>query len=304
MLYQNILETIGNTPLVKINKINQEYNLDANIYVKLESFNPSGSVKDRAAYYMIKDAMDKGLINEDTIIIENTSGNTGIGLSMIASVFNLKLIIVMPDSMSKERIKMMENYGAEVILTPGALGMQGSLDKVEELKKLYPNHYITNQFSNEANKLAHYMTTGKEIYDDLNGQIDYFISAIGTGGTISGSGKYLKEKNQSIKIIGVEPYNSPLLNGGKSASHKIQGIGANFIPEILDREIYDQIIDIKDEEAFEMMDKLSKKEGLFAGISSGAAMMAAIKLAKETKTKGNIVVILPDSKDRYLSNLL
>lgn len=297
MLYENILETIGNTPLVRLHKIEEKYDLKAHLYAKVESFNPSGSVKDRASYWMLKKALDNNNINKDTILIEQTSGNTGIGLSMVAAYLGMKLIIVMPDTMSMERIKLMEAYGARVVLSDGKRGMQGAVDKVEEIKNQYPNHFVVGQFTNLDNREIHYMTTGVEIYRDLP-TIDAFVAGIGTGGTISGVGKYLKEQNKDIKVFGVEPLKSNILNGGKAAGHTIQGIGANFIPEVLDRDIYDGILDIKDEEAKEMMKVLAQEEGIFVGISAGAALSGALKIANDYQ---NIVIVLPDSGSRYLS---
>lgn len=297
MLYENILETIGNTPLVRLHKIEEKYDLKAHLYAKVESFNPSGSVKDRASYWMLKKALDNNNINKDTILIEQTSGNTGIGLSMVAAYLGMKLIIVMPDTMSMERIKLMEAYGARVVLSDGKHGMQGAVDKVEEIKNQYPNHFVVGQFTNLDNREIHYMTTGVEIYRDLP-TIDAFVAGIGTGGTISGVGKYLKEHNKDIKVFGVEPLKSNILNGGKAAGHTIQGIGANFIPEVLDCDIYDGILDIKDEEAKEMMKVLAQEEGIFVGISAGAALSGALKIANDYQ---NIVIVLPDSGSRYLS---
>ena len=298
MIYDSILAAIGKTPLIRLAKLKEELTLNSDIYAKVEFFNPSGSIKDRAAYKMISEALKKGLINKDTVIIEESSGNMGISLSMIAACLGLKLIIVMPDSMSKERIKMMEVYGAKVVLSDGSKGMQGAKDKVEELKKVYPDHFLTSQFENPDNPLAHFENTAEEIVSDL-GKIDYFVAGIGTGGTISGAASYFKKHFPDTKIIGVEPETSPLLSKGQAGAHKIQGIGANFIPEILKSELIDRIETVSYEEAIEAMRSLHKKEGIFSGISSGAALAVALKLAKEKDKK--IVVILPDSFDRYLS---
>ena len=298
MIYDSILAAIGKTPLIRLAKLKEELTLNSDIYAKVEFFNPSGSIKDRAAYKMISEALKKGLINKDTVIIEESSGNMGISLSMIAARLGLKLIIVMPDSMSKERIKMMEIYGAKVVLSDGSKGMQGAKDKVEELKKVYPDHFLTSQFENPDNPLAHFENTAEEIVSDL-GKIDYFVAGIGTGGTISGAASYFKKHFPDTKIIGVEPAASPLLSKGQAGPHKIQGIGANFIPEILKSELIDRIETVSYEEAIEAMRSLHKKEGIFSGISSGAALAVALKLAKE-KDK-IIAVILPDSFDRYLS---
>ena len=293
MVIKNVLDMIGNTPLVDLSPT-----MGCQIYAKAEFLNLGGSIKDRAAYKMISEALKKGLIKKDTVIIEESSGNMGISLSMIAARLGLKLIIVMPDSMSKERIKMMEVYGAKVVLSDGSKGMQGAKDKVEELKKVYPDHFLTSQFENPDNPLAHFENTAEEIVSDL-GKIDYFVAGIGTGGTISGAASYFKKHFPDTKIIGVEPAASPLLSKGQAGPHKIQGIGANFIPEILKSELIDRIETVSYEEAIEAMRSLHKKEGIFSGISSGAALAVALKLAKEKDKK--IVVILPDSFDRYLS---
>ena len=301
MLFNKYEELVGNTPLYKLNNIMKDLNLENNIYAKLEYFNPAGSVKDRVAVNMINAAIKDGTINNDTIIIEPTSGNTGIGLAAYCASLRMKVIIVMPSNMSEERIKMIEAYGAEIILTDSSLGMKGAVNKALELHELYKNSYIPSQFDNMNNPKAH-IKTGKEIYDDLNGSVDIFISAIGTGGTISGVGKYLKERNPNIKIIGVEPESSPLLSKGYTGPHKIQGIGPNFIPNTLNRDIYDEIIDVSNEDAFNMMKVIAKSEGIGVGISSGAALVAVIKVSKEYKGK-NIVVLFPDGINRYMSLL-
>ena len=301
-VFESVLELIGNTPLVELKKIKEKYNLKANIFAKIESNNPFGSIKDRVAYQMIIDAEKDGLLKDGSTIIEPTSGNTGIALAAIGKLKGYDVIIVMPSSVSIERIKLIEAYGGKVVLTEASSGMQGSVDKANELINNIPNSIILGQFTNPSNPKVHFLTTGKEIYEDLDGKIDIFISGIGTGGTISGVGKYLKNKNMDIKIIGVEPKNSPLLSKGKVGSHKIQGIGANFIPKILNINIYDEIVSVSDDEAFEYKKILNELEGIFAGISSGAALYAAIKEAKkEENTNKNIVVILPDTGMRYLS---
>ncbi len=301
----DVTEIIGNTPLIKLNNFSKEYELKANLLVKLESVNPAGSVKDRVALEMILDAEEKGLLKKGATIIEPTSGNTGIGLCAISAVRGYKCIIVLPDTMSIERIKLMEAYGAEVIKTPGALGMKGSIEKANELKNEIPGSIIAGQFENPANPLAHYKTTGPEIWNDTDGKVDMFIAGIGTGGTISGVGKYLKEKNKNISIVGVEPASSPLITKGFAGPHKIQGIGAGFIPDTLDTSIYDEIIAVPNEEAFKTGAEVVKSDGIFIGISSGAALYAAKLLAQRPENKGKkIVVLLPDNGDRYLSTPL
>ncbi len=301
MLCESIIDTIGHTPVVHLNQIEKLFNLKAGIYAKVEFFNPSGSIKDRAAISMINQAKKQGLIRPNTVIIEETSGNTGIALSMICAREGLKLIIVMPDSMSKERIKMMTAYGAEVILSDGRLGMKGAVDKVREIEAKYPDHFTVSQFDNSANPLAHYQNTVKELLDDL-GEFDALVAGIGTGGTISGIAEYLADGHSKTRIIGVEPVDSPLLTKGHSGPHKIQGIGANFLPHNLKSELLDAVYDVSYEDALALSRLLSTKEGIFAGISSGAALFAAICEAKKPENAGKkIVVILPDSKDRYLS---
>lgn len=299
-VYKKITDTIGNTPIVELSNLEKAYGLKCRIFAKIESFNPAGSVKDRVAIKMIEDAEEKGLINKDTVIIEPTSGNTGIGLAMVGASKGLKVIIVMPDSMSVERRNLMKAYGAELVLTEGSKGMKGAIEKANELASSTPNSFIPSQFTNPANPKAHYDATGKEIWDDLDGQVDIFVSAVGTGGTISGTGKYLKEKNKNIKIIAVEPASSPVLSGGKPGPHKIQGIGAGFIPDTLDTSIYDVIYQIENEDAFRKGKMCAKEEGILIGISSGAALSAALLEAQKQKDK-NIVVIFPDTGERYLS---
>lgn len=298
-MFNNILETIGNTPMIKCGAIEAYYQLKGSIFAKVEAFNPSGSIKDRAAKNMIEKAIANGKINSDTLIIEPTSGNMGIALASIAARLKLKLVIVMPESMSIERRKLIKAYGATIVLSEASLGMKGAIEKANELASQNPNSYILQQFENEANPQIHYLTTGPEIYEQMEGKIDYVICGVGTGGTISGIGKYLKEKDSNIKIIAVEPTNSAVISKNKPGAHKIQGIGAGFIPNTLDVNIIDEIITIDDEEAYEIARNIACEEGLLVGISSGAAMAAAIKVAK--KVEGNIVVILPDTGERYLS---
>ncbi|MBQ8668650.1 MAG: cysteine synthase A [Candidatus Gastranaerophilales bacterium] len=294
---ENILETIGNTPLVKINNLNNGY---ANIYAKIEFFNPAGSIKDRVAYNMLENALNQGKINKDTTIIEPTSGNTGIGLALVCAVLGYKLILTMPENMSEERKKILSNYGAELFLTKKELGMQGAINKAFELNKEIKNSFIPQQFENPDNPMTHYNTTANEIFNDTDGKIDILVSAIGTGGTISGIAKKLKELKPDIKIIGVEPENSPLLTKGYSGIHKIQGIGANFIPKTLDLSLIDEIKTVSDDDAINLSKDLAKKEGILAGYSSGAALKTAIALSLDLKNKDKtIVVIFPDTAMRY-----
>ena len=301
-IFNSATELIGNTPLLQLNNLKSKLGFKGNIFAKLEFLNPAGSIKDRVAQKMIDDYEKQGLINKDTVIIEPTSGNTGIGLALVSATRGYKSVIVMPNNMSVERIKIMKAYGAEVILTDGTLGMKGAIDKANELKSSYKSAIIVGQFTNPSNPKAHYETTGPEIYNDLDGEVDILVAGVGTGGTITGTGKYLKEKNKNIKVIAVEPQNSPLLSSGKSGTHGIQGIGANFIPEILDTSIYDEIITVTGEDAYKTMQLLAKTEGVLVGISSGAALCSAIKVASLDKNANkNIVVILPDTGDRYLS---
>lgn len=301
-VYKNTLQLIGNTPLIELKNIENKYNCYGKIYAKIEGLNPFGSIKDRVAYEIIKEAEENNLLNPDTVIIESTSGNTGIALAAIGKLKGYKVIIVMPDSMSEERRKLLKIYGAEVVLTDGKKGMQETLNTVNKLKEKYPNHFIPAQFDNPANVNAHYKNTAKEIYNDLNGKIDYFISAIGTGGTFSGCSKYFKERNEQIKCIAVEPKSSALLSTNKAGKHLIQGIGANFIPKILRRDLIDEIITVSDEDAYKFTNEIIKNEALLCGISSGAALTAAIEIAqrKENINK-NIIVIFPDRGERYLS---
>lgn len=302
MLFKNASELIGNTPLVELTNIEKQYSLKAKLYAKVEYFNPTGSVKDRIALSMINDAFDKGLINENSVLIEPTSGNTGIGIAALCAMKNIKCILVMPESMSIERRKLLSIYGAKLVLTEAKEGMGGSIKKAKELEKTIPNAIILGQFDNEANPRIHYLTTGKEIYNDLNGKVDLFIAGIGTGGTISGTGKYLKEKIKDVKVIGVEPLSSPVISQNKKGSHKIQGIGAGFIPSTLNLEVVDKVETCSDEDAFKFARIVPSIEGMLVGISSGASLKVAIEYAKKDENANkNIVVLFPDSGDRYLS---
>ncbi len=304
-LYTSIDEMIGNTPLLELTNIERELNLKAKLYAKLEFFNPSGSAKDRAALSMIEDAVKSGRLKEGGTIIEPTSGNTGIGFACIGVPKGYQVIIVMPDSMSKERRLMMTAYGAKLVLTDGALGMKGAIEKANELNKEIPGSIIAGQFENPANPKAHFETTGPEIYKDLEGKVDYFVAGVGTGGTISGTGEYLKSKNKDCKVIAVEPFNSAVLSGEPAGRHDLQGIGGGFIPKALNTSIYDEIIKVKDEEAYEYGRMLGAREGVLAGITSGAALFAGVELAKRKENENkNIVVLLPDTGMRYLSTKL
>ena len=301
----SFLDLVGQTPLVRVNNLIKKDELKADVLAKLEYFNPAGSVKDRIAKEMILDALEKGLINENTTLIEPTSGNTGIGLSAVATALNLKIIITMPETMSVERRNLMKAYGAELVLTPGSEGMKGAIAKAKELASQIENSFIPGQFENPANPTAHYKTTGPEIYEQTEGKVDIFVAGVGTGGTISGIGKYLKEKNPEVKVVAVEPATSPVLSTGKGGAHKIQGIGAGFVPETLDTKIYDEIITVENEDAFATGKEMAKTEGILVGISSGAALYAAKELAKREENAGKtIVVLLPDGGDRYLSTPL
>ena len=300
-VYNNILELIGNTPIVKINKLN---NTKANVYVKLESFNPDSSAKDRIGKAMIEQAERDGLLKEGSVIIEPTSGNTGIALAGVAAVKGYRLILTMPETMSVERRMLLAALGAEIVLTEGAKGMGGAVAKAEELVKSTPNSFMPQQFKNKANSNIHYKTTAEEIFSAMDGKIDYFVAGVGTGGTITGVGTFLKEKINGVKIVAVEPSSSPVLSGGKPAPHKIQGIGAGFVPEVLDTKIYDEIIQITNEEAYDTAKKLAKVEGILSGISSGAALNAGLKIAERSESENkNILVFLPDTLERYLSLL-
>lgn len=304
-IHTSIEQLIGNTPMLRLAKIEEKYGVKANIFAKLEYFNPAGSVKDRVGKAMLEDAEQKGILKEGSVIIEPTSGNTGIGIAAVAAVRGYRTIIVMPETMSEERKKLMLAYGAELVLTDGKKGMSGAIEKAEQLKKEIADSFIAGQFVNPANWKAHYNTTGPEIYDDLDGGVDILVAGIGTGGTITGCGKYLKEKNKDIKIVGVEPLSSPVITKGESGAHGIQGIGAGFIPEVLDVSVLDEVVTVSDDEAFEIASQMGKTEGFLTGISSGAALSAAINLAKREENKDkNIVVILADSGDRYLSTTL
>ncbi len=302
-VFGSVDELIGNTPLLELKNTQKKENLQARIFAKLECFNPAGSAKDRPALEMIDAAEKSGLLKKNSVIIEPTSGNTGIALAAIGAARGYKVIIVMPDTMSKERILLIKAYGAEVILTDGKKGMQGSIDEALRLSAEYENSFIPSQFDNPANPLAHYKTTGPEIWQDTDGKVDILVAGIGTGGTLSGTGKFLKEKNPDIKVVGAEPLSSPLLTQGSFGPHKIQGIGANFIPENLDKGIYDEIIDVPDESAFEYARKMAVNEGILVGISSGAAVYAAAELAKRPENSGKIIVaVLTDTGERYLSS--
>lgn len=296
---ENILKTIGNTPLVKINKLNQG---DAIVFAKVESFNPAGSVKDRPALNMIETAERQGLINKDTVIIEPTSGNTGIGLAMVCAVKGYRMILTMPETMSEERRKLLKAYGAELVLTDGAKGMQGAVDKANDLHKEIKNSFIPQQFANPSNPEVHIHTTAEEIWRDTDGKVDIVVAGVGTGGTISGIAKGLKAKNSKIKAVAVEPETSPLLSKGVAGSHKIQGIGANFVPEIFDKSVVDEIFTVSNEDALKTACRVAKEEGIFCGISSGASLYTACELAKMEENKGKLIVaILPDTGERYLS---
>ena len=300
--FKSMDELIGHTPLLELNNYQNEKGLPARVFAKVEGLNPAGSIKDRAALYMITEAEKSGKLKKDSVIIEPTSGNTGIGLAAIAASKGYRMIIVMLDTMSVERRNLMKAYGAEVVLSDGAKGMSGAIEKAEKLSEEIPGSFIAGQFVNPANSRAHYETTGPEIWDDLDGQVDIFVSGVGTGGTITGTGRYLKEKNPKIRIVAVEPKASPILSGGHPGAHKIQGIGAGFVPEILDTKVYDEVITVDNEDALKTGAELAKTEGILVGISSGAAVYAAIQLARRPENKGkNIVVIMPDHGDRYLS---
>lgn len=304
-IYTTMEQLIGSTPLLEMTHFEKKYDLQAKVISKMEYLNATGSAKDRIARKMIEEAEKDGTLKEGSVIIEPTSGNTGIGLAAVGAARGYRVIIVMPDTMSAERIRLMKAYGAEVILSQGAKGMAGSIEKAEELKASLPGSIIAGQFVNPANWKAHYETTGPEIWNDTEGKIDIFVAGVGTGGTITGTGKYLKEKNPNIKIVAVEPDSSALLSGEKAGPHAIQGIGANFIPEVLDTSIYDEIIRVKNEDALKTGKEIGKTEGVLVGISSGAALWAALQLAQKEENKGkNIVVLLPDSGDRYLSTAM
>ena len=301
-IYNSLTELIGNTPLLALNNYNRNRGLKAEIIAKLEYFNPAGSVKDRVALNMINDAEQKGLLKPGSVIIEPTSGNTGIGLAAVASARGYRAILTMPDTMSIERRNLLKAFGAEIVLTEGAKGMKGAIERAEELVKEIPGGFIPGQFDNPANPEVHRKTTGAEIWKDTEGKVDLFVAAVGTGGTLTGVGEYLKGQNPSIKIVAVEPADSPVLSGGNPGPHKIQGIGAGFVPKVLNTDIYDEIIQVSNEDAFDTAKASAKEEGLLVGISSGAALWAATQLAKRTENKGKrIVVLLPDTGERYLS---
>lgn len=304
-IYSDITQLIGRTPLVELNRLEEEERLEARLLVKLEYFNPAGSVKDRVALSMINDAEKRGLINDDTTIIEPTSGNTGIGLAAVAASKGYKAIFVMPETMSVERRKLLKAYGAEIVLTDGSQGMKGAINKAEELVKEIPNSIIPGQFSNKANPKVHKETTGPEIWNDTDGEVDIFIAGVGTGGTVSGTGEYLKSKKEDVKIIAIEPSDSAVLSGGKPGPHKIQGIGAGFIPDTLNRDIYDEIVKVEGDDAIKTARLIAATEGFLVGISSGAALWTAIREAKKPENKGKtIVALLPDTGERYLSTTL
>ncbi len=301
-VFKSVTELVGNTPLLELTNIQKEYNLKCKILAKLEAFNPAGSVKDRVALKMILDAEEKGILNSQTVIIEPTSGNTGIGLACVCAARGYRLIIVMPNSMSIERRKLIESFGAQTVLTDGALGMNGAIAKANELAKEIPNSIIVGQFTNPANPKAHRSSTAPEIWEDTQGGVDIFVAGVGTGGIITGVGEYLKEKNPQIKIVGVEPSDSPVLSGGKAGAHGLQGIGAGFVPEVLNTDILDEIITATTENAYSLCHLLARREGILAGISSGAALYGAVQLASRQENEGkSIVVLLPDTGDRYLS---
>ena len=302
---KQLTELIGNTPLLELSNYEVENNLEAKLIAKVEYFNPLGSVKDRVANAMIEEGIKQGKVNKDTVIIEPTSGNTGIGLAFVTAVKGLRLILTMPETMSVERRRIVSALGAEVVLTPGSDGMKGAIAKAEELVKEYGNAIIPQQFENEANPAIHYETTGVEIYEDTDGKVDIFVAGVGTGGTVTGTGKALKERNPNVKVVAVEPASSPVLSGGKPGPHKIQGIGAGFVPKVLDLDIVDEIIKVENDDAFEAARAVAKSDGLLVGISSGAAIYAATQLARRPENKGkNIVVLLPDTGERYLSTSL
>ena len=304
-IYTSADQLIGNTPLLELTHIEKEFGLKAKLFAKLEYLNPAGSIKDRVGKAMIEDAEASGKLTKDSVIIEPTSGNTGIGLAMVATAKGYRTIIVMPDTMSAERRKLIAAYGAELVLTDGSKGMAGAIEKAEELAKELPGGFVAGQFVNPVNPKAHFESTGPEIFEDTDGEIDILVASVGTGGTITGTGEYLKSKKTEIEVVAVEPASSPVLSGGQAGSHKIQGIGAGFIPEILNTDIYDEIIQVENDDAFEGGRWIGKKEGILVGISSGAALYAAIEVAKREENAGKtIVVILPDSGDRYLSTEL
>ena len=302
-IYNSVLDLVGGTPIMELHNYMKNFDINGRILAKLEYFNPAGSAKDRVAKQMITDAEASGKLKKGSTIIEPTSGNTGIGLASAAASLGYKCVLVMPDSMSVERINLLKAYGAEVVLSEGAKGMAGAVEKADELAKNIPGSFIAGQFENPSNPKAHYLTTGPEIWADTDGKIDIFVATVGTGGTLTGTAKYLKEKNPDIKIIAVEPASSPLLSAGKAGPHKIQGIGANFVPEILDTDLYDEVLTVTDDDAYKAANAIAKLEGILVGISSGAAVSAAAKIGKRPENAGkNIVTVLPDSGDRYMSS--
>ena len=304
-IYKNAAELVGNTPLLEVGNIEKNLGLETKVLVKLEYFNPAGSAKDRIALSMIEDAEEKGILKPGAVIIEPTSGNTGIGLASLAAIKGYKVILTMPETMSVERRNILKAYGAEIVLTEGSKGMNGAIAKAKELAEEYENSFIPGQFENPANPAIHRKTTGPEIWRDTDGQVDIFVAGVGTGGTITGTGEYLKSQNPNVKVVAVEPATSPVLSEGKAGPHKIQGIGAGFVPDTLDTKVYDEIIAVENEDAFETSKLLTKKEGILTGISSGAALYAAIQLAKRSENKGKVIVaLLPDSGDRYYSTPL
>lgn len=301
-VFEQASDLIGNTPLVRLNGYQKEKKLDAELLAKLEYFNPAGSVKDRVALYMLLDAQEKGLLKRDSVIIEPTSGNTGIGLAAVAAEKGIRTIIVMPDTMSIERRNILKAYGAELVLTDGKLGMKGAIAKANELAEEIPHSFIPGQFTNDANPLAHYKTTGPEIWKDTDGDVDILVAGVGTGGTLSGAGRYLKEQNPDIQVVAVEPKDSPVLSEGRAGSHKLQGIGAGFVPRTLDIDIYDEVIPVTTQQAYDVARLLAREDAILAGISSGAALYAAEVLAKRPENRGKrIVIIIPDSGEKYLS---
>ena len=301
-IYKKVTDLVGNTPILELGNYEEKNQLEATILAKLEYFNPAGSVKDRIAREIILDALETGKLTKDSVIIEPTSGNTGIGLASVAASLGIRIIIIMPETMSVERRNLMKAYGAELVLTDGAKGMKGAIAKADELAKEIPNSFIPGQFVNELNPRAHKRTTGPEIWEDTEGKVDIFVAGVGTGGTVSGVGEYLKSKNPDVKIVAVEPATSPVLSKGEAGAHKIQGIGAGFVPDTLNTDIYDEIIPVENEDAFELGREIARTEGILVGISSGAALKAATELAKRPENKGKtIVVLFPDTGDRYLS---
>lgn len=304
-IYKSAAELIGQTPLMELTNLEKKLGLEASVLAKIEYFNPAGSAKDRVAKMMLADAEEQGLLKEGSVIIEPTSGNTGIGLASLAAVKGYRVILTMPDTMSSERINILKAYGAEIVLTEGAKGMAGAIEKAQELAESFDNSFIPDQFGNPSNPKAHYMSTGPEIWEDTHGQVDILVAGVGTGGTLTGTGRYLKEKNPEIQVIAMEPASSPLLSKGYAGGHQIQGIGANFVPDILDRELYDEVLTVENEDAIAMGREIAKTEGILVGISSGAAVCAAVQLAKRPENNGKkIVVVLPDSGDRYYSTPL